>query len=310
MSITIHDIARLAGVNASTVSRALRGDPRVRAETVRSIRAIADREGYVPNRNARSLISGRTGVVWLVLASLESELERAVAGFLAEAVRRHGRELLIAPAGNTETNFRLLLERLRQRTADGVVLIPSCSPLPESCYAALPGLPVPVVCIDRWYPDAPAVVANDNVGAVEELARRCLEAGARRFYLVFSGVNPVAAERFEAARRYLERRHIPWSSDPAILNDGAPGILGNSEREALLILQQNGLLPPLKGTLCGGFFDWIDPLTADCFRMRCVCLQDFETMAQTASRMLAERIEHTGIPPEFRRIPVREIRFA
>lgn len=243
-----------------------------------------------------------------MLASLESELERAIAGFLAEAVRRTGRELLIAPAGDTEMNFRLLLERLRQRTADGVVLIPSCSPLPESCYAALHELPVPVVCIDRWYPAASAVVANDNAGAVEELARRCLEAGARRFYLVFPGANPVAAERFEAARRYLECHHIPWSSDPAILTGNAPGILGDSERTALLTLQQCGLLPQLKGTLCGGFFDWIDPLTADCFRMRCVCLQDFEAMAQTVARMLAERIEHTGLPPEFQRISVREFR--
>ncbi len=55
MPITIKDIARQAGVSHPTVSRALRSDPLVAAETTSRIKRIASELGYVPSATARSL---------------------------------------------------------------------------------------------------------------------------------------------------------------------------------------------------------------------------------------------------------------
>ena len=60
LSITSHDIAKEAGVSQSTVSRALRGDPRVDPKTAARIVRVADRRGYMPNATARSLVTRRT----------------------------------------------------------------------------------------------------------------------------------------------------------------------------------------------------------------------------------------------------------
>ncbi|HCH86845.1 MAG TPA: LacI family transcriptional regulator, partial [Lentisphaeria bacterium] len=55
MPVTIHDLAKLAGLNASTISRALRNDPRVRKSTRELVRELARRHGYTPNLPARQL---------------------------------------------------------------------------------------------------------------------------------------------------------------------------------------------------------------------------------------------------------------
>ena len=67
-NITIHDLAKIAGVNPSTVSRALRGDPRVRQSTRDRMTELAAQYGYVPNLNARNLADGRTRMIALLSA--------------------------------------------------------------------------------------------------------------------------------------------------------------------------------------------------------------------------------------------------
>jgi len=73
-SATINDVARVAGVAASTVSRALSIPGRVKVSTREHIERVASELNYVPNGNARALISGRTGTV----AVLVTEHHRAV----------------------------------------------------------------------------------------------------------------------------------------------------------------------------------------------------------------------------------------
>lgn len=67
MNITIKDIAKQAGVSYSTVSKALRDSPLVKAPTKNKIISIAEELGYVPNIAARSLVQRKSftiGVVW------------------------------------------------------------------------------------------------------------------------------------------------------------------------------------------------------------------------------------------------------
>jgi LacI family transcriptional regulator len=87
--VTSHDIAREAGVSQPTVSRALRGDPRVAAATVALIEATARRLGYVPNAAGRTLRTRRTSTVAIVIADITNpfypELVEALHHELARA---------------------------------------------------------------------------------------------------------------------------------------------------------------------------------------------------------------------------------
>ncbi len=312
MSVTIHDIARIAGVNASTVSRALRGDARVKAETVRRIREIAERHCYVPNRNARCLISGRTGTVWLVLSSLESHLEREIATELAAVMRRHGYELLIALADRFTDHFAAIVERLRQRTADGAILIASGGPAAPACFKAPEHFPVPTVCLDRWFDNTPTVT-NDNPAAVKALLIDCIAAGADGFWLAASAANAVSHERMSAAKQFLDDQKIPWVTtmdEFARRQFAAPGILADSEHEILVALEEKQLLTALAGRLYSGYFDTVDPLMRSIYAHRTVCIQDFAGMAAAAAEMLLARIQDRSVPYEFRRIPYLEVKEA
>ena len=65
--VTLEDVARMSGVSRATASRALNGHARVSADVRTRVRMIADQLGYRPNSAARSLASGRAGVLGLVL---------------------------------------------------------------------------------------------------------------------------------------------------------------------------------------------------------------------------------------------------
>lgn len=67
MPTTLADVARLSATSRSTASRALKNDPRISAETAERVRLVAEALDYKPNMAARSLSTGRSGIVGLVL---------------------------------------------------------------------------------------------------------------------------------------------------------------------------------------------------------------------------------------------------
>ena len=70
MAVTSKDIARELAISQSTVSRALRGDPRVAPHTIARVLEAAERMGYTPNLAARSLITRRTSTVGVVVSDI------------------------------------------------------------------------------------------------------------------------------------------------------------------------------------------------------------------------------------------------
>ena len=69
MNLTLEDSGRLAGVSRSTVSRVINDPSSVRPEVRERVQEVISRTGYTPNVAARSLVSGRRGVVGLVIPS-------------------------------------------------------------------------------------------------------------------------------------------------------------------------------------------------------------------------------------------------
>ena len=71
MSMTIKDIARIAGVSYSTVSKALNDSPLVKSDTKKRIVAIAEEIGYEPNFAAQRLVSKQTKIIGLIWPTIE-----------------------------------------------------------------------------------------------------------------------------------------------------------------------------------------------------------------------------------------------
>ncbi|MYW93510.1 LacI family transcriptional regulator [Amycolatopsis rubida] len=171
MSITSHDVARLAGVSQPTVSRALRGDHRVSEATRTRVREAADALGYVPSEAGRSLATRSTHCVGVVVTDLTNPFYPHLIGPLHDTLEQHGYRMMLFAE---RSEAALETERLLDRSIDGVVLTTAVvgSALP----AELVRRGVPFVFLNREtgtnHADA-AVVDNEAGGRLvaEELLR-------------------------------------------------------------------------------------------------------------------------------------------
>ena len=97
---TLHDVAREAGVSVSTVSRALNGQPFVRAEVRDRVQSASEALGYRPDVAARSMRTGTTGAVGLVVSDISNPLFASIAKAADLALSPCGYALMIANSAN------------------------------------------------------------------------------------------------------------------------------------------------------------------------------------------------------------------
>lgn len=187
--VTIGEVAARAGVSATTVSRLLNGQfaamsaaTRVRIET-----AVAEL-GYVPNRFARSLKTGTTAQLGVVLADIAHPYWATVLSGVEAASRRLGYQVLIATVGDSATVEHGYLDTLT-RQADGLLINPTGDDLGE--IDALVHSGYPLVLLDRTLAGLDCnLVAVDNALGAALGTRHLIELGHERIaYIAYEPRN-------------------------------------------------------------------------------------------------------------------------
>lgn len=158
--VTIHDVAREAGVAASTVSRTFSAPDRISAQTREHVVTIADRMGYRPNPVARALPRGKT----LTLALLVPDITNPFFFGLIRGAERQaataGYTLVLADTGESAAMERTHIERLTGGV-DGFVLA-SSRLTDEALRAAIAGQSA--VVVNRQISGVPCVLINEEQG--------------------------------------------------------------------------------------------------------------------------------------------------
>jgi LacI family transcriptional regulator len=198
--ITSKDIAREAGVSQPTVSRALRGDPRVAPETAERVRTVARQLGYVPHAGARSMVTRRAGTVALVVADLINpfypELVEVLRGELD--TKGYRTVLLREPADiEDEDGIGTLV---RSGLVDGVVLATARDDAATRTLLEAEGMPIVLVVREVDGGGRDAVVADNEAGAATA-ARLLSDLGHSRI-AVISGP-PDTSTALERERGFL-----------------------------------------------------------------------------------------------------------
>ena len=202
---TLKDVARRAQVDASTVSRVLRGDPRqvVRAATRdRILHAARDLE-YRPNALARGLRTRRTDTIGLVIPSLDnvgfSEVTHGIQAAAADA----GKLVMVVEAGALRDGSTGRHEHYARLITDGRVdgIIAAFATLDDQLLAQLAERGLPLVLVNRRTSGIHgSVVVDDEAGSA--LAVRCLaELGHRRIGFVGLDADTDTARRRRAGYR-------------------------------------------------------------------------------------------------------------
>ncbi len=176
--VTIHDVARAAGVSPATVSRVFNGG-RVTPERAQSVQQAAAELGFAPNRLARSLRKQRSSVIALIIPDIENPFFTSLARGVEDAAQRTSLSVVLCNSDEDTDKERRYLEVALGEQMAGVIV--AAASQDDTDLGPLIARGVPVVAVDRRPHDAEvdAVRADDQHGG-EVATRHLLQAGYRR----------------------------------------------------------------------------------------------------------------------------------
>jgi LacI family transcriptional regulator len=236
MARTIRDVALEAGVSQATAARALAGYGYVSPGTRLRVRKAATTIGYRPNVVARSLVSGATKTIGVVVGDIENPFFAGAARGIADVLERDGYTLLLANSDEDLGRERRAVEALHARQVDGLAVVPSSGD-DGAHLAAILREGRPVVLLDRPIAGlaADAVLVDNRAGA-ERAVQHLVSLGHRRIGLV--GDSPGIAstrERIEGYREALTAAGI--GVDESLISLGGSTI-DEGHRLALALLER------------------------------------------------------------------------
>lgn len=320
---TIRDVAKLAGVSMSTVSKYINGG-HVRPENIGAIREAIEKLDYRVNPFARSLKAQRSRSIGILLPDLTAPFFSAVLTALDRVLREHGYHTLISCYGSDHGLERDNLSFLITNGIDGLVYIPEDLSA-EEFYELTGNFNIPTVQVDRQIQGVQTdVVMSNNTDAVYEAVSRLLQKGHRKVAAV-TGPKSVSTskERLVGYLRALSDGGIMYDDEVVISenNDFATGyrsceVLMQLEERPTAVLATNyditmgmitaaherGVRIPEDLDIYG--FDCVDI----CTMMKPpvpVVQQPEQEIGTTAARYLIQRLEGYAGEPRIVRLPCK-----
>ncbi|HXK61038.1 MAG TPA: LacI family DNA-binding transcriptional regulator [Acidobacteriota bacterium] len=252
MAASIKTIAEKAGVSASTVSRALRDDPRISPETKKLVQSLAHELGYTPSQVARSLVLKRTHTVGVVVTTVADPYVSQVMAGVETVAHGEGYALILATSGGVPERELQAVEILRRHRVDALIIASSRA---GDLYAELMSElqePLVVINAEAHGPNSVSVRSDTELGA-RLATRHLLDLGHRR--IAFLGGPAASHSSTQRRNGYLAalqeagvrpdhrlllpgageaadgRRALPW-----LLDLGATGVVCYNDLSALGLL--------------------------------------------------------------------------
>lgn len=173
MSVTIKDIAKIANVSHSTVSRSLNDSPRVAAETKKRIKAIADDLGFEFNSQARSLSTSKSNTIGIIYASdyNDSTLHfttNTVQKAIRRSLEKRDLDAITAYKDNDNTGENNIIRLINKKKIDGLIIMGADIEYKTLDYMTKSGIPF-VFCQNIPDPslDVDAIYCDHFLGGYE-----------------------------------------------------------------------------------------------------------------------------------------------
>lgn len=187
VNLTLEEIGRLAGVSRSTVSRVINDQASVKPDVRARVQEVIRRTGYTPNAAARSLVSGRTGVIGLVIPSRVHSIfedpyfSRLIQGISA-ASNRAGTTLSLFLFQNEEEETELYPRVVTSGMLDGLIL--TATRMADPLLSQVSPNEIPIVIVGRPDVEGFSYVDADNRGGGILAAQHLCDLGYQRIGLL------------------------------------------------------------------------------------------------------------------------------
>ncbi|QEA29452.1 LacI family transcriptional regulator [Microbacterium sp. CBA3102] len=329
---TVSDVARLARVSKATAARAL-GDYGAVSDAVRDrVQKAADDLGYRPNALARTMSTGRSHTLGIIIGDIENPYFAAATRGAADVAAEAGYDLILSNSDEEpEIEAKAVAVQLAKRV-DGLLIAPASSLTADNLQPVLDARR-PLVLFDRTVPglEVDAVVTDNRSGA-RQLTELLLRAGHRRIAFISTLTHPRAfragellsssavAERVEGFTQTLTAAGVPRPEDCVHLNarhDGvdtvASRILGGDHPVTAIVASDSLValaafqtarrmgvsIPDQLSLVAFDDADWMSVTTPDITVME----QPISEIGAHATRTLLRRIAGDGRNPETTVLP-------
>jgi LacI family transcriptional regulator len=318
--VTSRDIARAAGVSQATVSRVLQGSNLVSRDTRARVMQVLEQYGYQPNAIAQAMVTGRTSTIGVVVAGITNPFYPELLEAIAKAIEGSGYRMTLWSSG--AASEPAAIEAISQRLVDGIIFTGAVADSP-ALREATKGQ-APLVLLNRYVEGVRCdTVTTDNVNGGRAAAEHLLSLGHRSLGII--GAAPdlsTAREREHGFREVLTANGLDYWADRgqpsfnlgleavheiATMPQPPSAVFCMNDITALGVLsaaRRAGLAVPGDLSVLG--FDDIDMAQWEPFNLTTV-RQPISEMAQSAVRLLHERIEDPQRKPRHRCLEARII---
>ena len=312
--VTANDVARRAGVSQSAVSRVFTPGASFSEKTAAKVRKAADELGYRPNVLARSLITGRSRIVGLVVAYLDNHFYPDALERLSNALQRVDYHVLVFFARQTAGNIEHIVQEIVDYQVDGIIVasVALSSQLATRCRET----GIPVVLFNRSQDGPPLpTVTSDNFSGGRAVAGFLAAGGHRRIgYIAGWGGASTQRDREAGFRAGLREAGIElWTREVGDYHYGRAQeatrrMFGSAERpDAVFVANDHmafatmdvlrfelGLRIPEHVSVVG--YGDVPPAAWPAYDLTTV-RQEASTMVSETVRMLLSSIDNPDIPP-------------
>lgn len=190
--MTIYDIAKLAGVSASTVSRVANHKPGIKEETRRQIQELLDKYDYRPDETARGLVSQSSRMIGILITDIRYAHHVDIAYHIEKQMEQHGYCSLILNTGLSDEKKVQAIKVLSQRRVDGAILVGStfqCDAVKQALSSSLNTKPVVITNGYLELPNVKGVLVNEKEG-IEDCVELMVKKGRTKLAFVLPNQTP------------------------------------------------------------------------------------------------------------------------
>jgi len=183
MRVTVNDIARRAGVSQSTVSRVLNNYPMVKSSTREKVLAAIEELGFTPDQIARSMVTGKTRTIGLIVGDLANPFFAETAKIIIGLARKKEYDVVVSDTDYDSDNLAKTVKMLLGKRVDGILIgsVSRTDTIASELYRS--GFPV-VLYNRRTDDDEMNYVVLDNGKGSRMAVRHLAELGHRRIAFI------------------------------------------------------------------------------------------------------------------------------
>ncbi len=212
MRVTVHDIAKRAGVSQSTVSRVLNNYPHIKKETRDKVHAAVEELNFTPDSVARSMITRRTHTLGLIVGDISNPFFAETAKDIIEFAKERGYDVLLSNTNHEEKNLNQAVQTFIDKRVDGL-LVSSAYRENEALKRIEKAVPVMYLINRPDHEDVHCVVLDNEKGArlaIDHL----VQLGHKRIAFI---AGPLAysasAERYKSFKHSLKTHGLLINED-------------------------------------------------------------------------------------------------